>query len=199
VVFAVKNKRSPHLLNAGNLLDFILIMDGLIYIFTAYRGWRYDTFLEDLSPQELGQRYWENYQVSPINENAVLIVYGIAMWIRCFTQLKLIRPCTGLFAIIEKLGISMITYGIYYFSVLFLFGVVGFVLFYDIPEFSSLQTTLFTLFKATVSDYNADIMKNAKLGAFLGYAYFLTFMILNLILIVNLIVARLSSTYKKYN
>ena len=56
-----------------------------------------------------------------------------------------------------------------------------------------------TLFKATVSDYNADIMKNAKLGAFLGYAYFLTFMILNLILIVNLIVARLSSTYKKYN
>lgn len=93
----------------------------------------------------------------------------------------------------------MITYGIYYFSILFLFAVVGFVLFYDVPEFSSLQTTLFTLFKATVSDYNADIMKQAKLGALLGYTYFLTFMILNLILIVNLIVARLSSTYKKYN
>lgn len=42
-------------------------------------------------------------------------------------------------------------------------------------------------------------MKNAKIGAFLGYTYFLVFMILNLILIVNLIVARLASTYKKYN
>ena len=93
----------------------------------------------------------------------------------------------------------MITYGIYYFSILFLFSVVGFVLFYDVPEFSTLQTTLFTLFKATVSDYTPDIMKNAKLGAFFGYAYFLSFMILNLILIVNLIVARLASTYKKYN
>jgi len=42
-------------------------------------------------------------------------------------------------------------------------------------------------------------MKEAKIGAFLGYAFFLAFMIINLILIMNLIVARLASTYKKYN
>lgn len=42
-------------------------------------------------------------------------------------------------------------------------------------------------------------MKEARLGAFLGYTYFLTFMIINLILIVNLIVARLAATYKRYN
>jgi hypothetical protein len=42
-------------------------------------------------------------------------------------------------------------------------------------------------------------MKEARLGAFLGYSYFLAFMIINLILIVNLIVARLAATYKKYN
>jgi hypothetical protein len=42
-------------------------------------------------------------------------------------------------------------------------------------------------------------MKEARLGAFLGYTYFLSFMIINLILIVNLIVARLASTYKRYN
>lgn len=61
VVFSVKNKRTPHLLNAGYLLDFIMVMDGLLYIFTAYRGWRYDTFLEDLTNEELGARYWSNY------------------------------------------------------------------------------------------------------------------------------------------
>ena len=42
-------------------------------------------------------------------------------------------------------------------------------------------------------------MKDARIGAFLGYAFFLAFMIINLILIMNLIVARLASTYKKYN
>ncbi len=51
VVFSVKNKRSPHLLNLGYFLDFILVMDGLLYIFTVYKGWRYDTFLVDLTDE----------------------------------------------------------------------------------------------------------------------------------------------------
>jgi hypothetical protein len=38
----------------------------------------------------------------------------------------------GIFAIAEKLFVSMITYGFFYFSILFLFSVVGFVLFYDL-------------------------------------------------------------------
>lgn len=174
-------------------------MDSLVYIFTVYRGYRWDTFLGDLGPDVIGDRYWTNYLVSPVNENAVLIVYGIAMWLRCFYSLKLFRPFAGIFAMVEKLFMTMVTYGIFYFSVLFLFAVVGFVLFYDIAEFSQLHTTLFTLFKATISDYNADIMKEARLGAFLGYAYFLSFMIINLILIMNLIVARLAATYKRHN
>ena len=158
VIFAVKNKRSPHLANIGNFLDFVLIMDGLLYIFTAYRGWRWDTFLGNLDNEQLGAKYWDNYQKSPINENAVLIVYGIAIWLRCFYQLKLLRPFVGLFAIVEKLFKTMITYGIYYFAILFLFSVVGFVLFYDLDPFKALHTTLFTLFKATISDYDADQM-----------------------------------------
>jgi hypothetical protein len=199
VIFAVKNKRIPHLLNAGNFFDFILLMDSLLYVFTVYKGYRLDTFLGNPEWPVIGDRYWRNYEKSPINENAVLIVYGLAMWVRCFYSLKLFRPFAEIFAITEKLFLSMITYGAFYFSVLFLFSVVGFVLFYDLAPFATLQTTLFTLFKATVSDYNADVMKEAKIGAFLGYAFFLAFMIVNLVLIVNLIVARLAATYKKYN
>lgn len=199
VIFAVKNKRSPHLLNLGNFLDFTLLMTSLIYVFTIYKGYRLDTFLGFPTNEIIGDIYWMNYIKSPINENAVLIVYGVAMWMRCFYCLKLFRPLAGVFALAEKLFMCMITYGFFYFSVLFLFSVVGFVLFYDLSEFSTLQTTLFTLFQATVSVYNADVMKDARLGAFLGYAYFISFMIINLILIVNLIVGRLAATYKRYN
>jgi hypothetical protein len=82
VIFAVKNKRTPHLGNLGNFLDFVLLMDSLLYIFTVYKGYRLDTFLGYPSPSTIGDRFWINYIESPINENAVLIVYGIAMWIR---------------------------------------------------------------------------------------------------------------------
>jgi hypothetical protein len=111
-------------------------MDSLVYIFTVYRGYRWDTFLGELTPEVLGDRYWTNYMESPVNENAVLIVYGICMWLRCFYSLKLFRPFAGIFAISEKLFTTMITYGVFYFSVLFLFAVVGFVLFYDLEPFS---------------------------------------------------------------
>ena len=39
-------------------------------------------------------------------------------------------------------------------------------------------------------------MKNARIGAFLGYVYYLSFLIINLILIMNLIYARLAYAYK---
>lgn len=42
-------------------------------------------------------------------------------------------------------------------------------------------------------------MKDARVGAFLGYLYYITFLILNIILIINLIVARLAHYYKLYN
>lgn len=42
-------------------------------------------------------------------------------------------------------------------------------------------------------------MKNAQVGAALGYIYYLAFLILNIVLIINLIVARLAHTFKLYN
>jgi hypothetical protein len=42
-------------------------------------------------------------------------------------------------------------------------------------------------------------MASARIGSFLGYVYFLSFLILNLVLIVNLIVGQLSYAYKFYS
>lgn len=92
----------------------------------------------DRTDEEIGKLYWENYTSSPINENAVLIVYGITMWLKCFTQLKLVRITARVFTMAEKLFRAMIAYAVFYFAVLFLFAVVGFVLFYDLYEFSNL-------------------------------------------------------------
>ena len=75
----------------------------------------------------------------------------------------------------------------------------GFVLFNDIDSFSSLKGAMFTLFKATIREYDIDVMANARVGSFLGYTYYLAFLILNLTLIVNLIVGQMSYAYKIYS
>lgn len=49
-IFAGKNKRIPHLVNFGFLLDFTIFLIGLIYIFIYYKDWRWDTWLRTLTP-----------------------------------------------------------------------------------------------------------------------------------------------------
>jgi hypothetical protein len=82
----------------------------------------------------------------------------------------------------------MYIFGLFYFAELFLFAIVGIVLFNDLESFSSLRTALFVLFKATIQDYDVDMMTNARIGNFIAYTYFISFLILNLVLVVNIIV-----------
>lgn len=199
VVFATKNKRVTHLAHFGNFIDFFMFLVSLVYVFVFYKDWRYDTFLKQMGTWELGRTYFLNYIISNFNENAILIVYQTLLWIKVAYCFKLINLTGAIFAILTKLFMEMLTYAIFYFSVLFLFAVVGVVLFNDLEEFSALHTVLFTLFKATIQEFDADKMQEARVGAFIGYLYYIAFLILNIILIINLIVAKLGHAYKLHN
>lgn len=103
-----------------------------------------------MEPGELGETYWSNYMDSPVNENAVLISYMIILWLKVAYQFKLINRTGGIYAILIKLFNQMLIYAVFYFAVLFIFSVIGVVLFNDMDEFSALYTTMFTMFKATI-------------------------------------------------
>jgi len=93
---------------------------------------------------------------------------------------------------------QLIIFCMYYFSVLFLYSIVGVVLFNDIPEFADLAAAMFTLFRSTIKDYNIYVMQGVAVGDIIGYVYFNTYLILNVTLLVNLIVGQLAYAYKKY-
>lgn len=79
---------------------------------------------------------------------------------------------------------------LFYVSVVFIYGIIGVVLFSnDIPEFGHIWTAMFTLFRASIKDYSYDMMDNAKVGSWIAHIYFNSFLVFNLIFLVNLIVA----------
>ncbi len=118
----------------------------------------------------------------------VLLVYALVLWSKVLMKLKLISISGPLFAVLSKMAYGMLIFGLFYFAEIFLFAIVGIVLFSDLIPFSSLSSALFVLFKATIQDYDINMMDNAKIGNFFSYTYFLIFLILNLVLVVNLIV-----------
>jgi Ion transport protein len=77
----------------------------------------------------------------------------------------------------------------YYLSVLFIYSIVGVVLFNDLPLFNNLPEAMFTLFRATIKDYDIYAMQGCRVGDIIGYIYFNSYLILNITLLVNLIVA----------
>ena len=57
---------------------------GLIYIVIVYKDWRFDTWLKTRDPVEEAKVYWDNYNWSPVNENAALLTYGLILWLKAF-------------------------------------------------------------------------------------------------------------------
>lgn len=132
VVFATKNKRVTNLVNMGNFIDASYFITTGIYLGIIYEVFRTNTWVYILSDDELGRVYWDNMMNSYVNENILLFVIGFIIWAKAFYQLKLISITGSQFAIMGKLLKSMVTFGIFYLSVLFLYAIVGFVLFSDI-------------------------------------------------------------------
>ena len=93
---------------------------------------------------------------------------------------------------------ELLTFLFFYTSVLFFYAIVGIILFQDIPEFRHLQNALYVLFRTSVGDYDVKILEDA-VGHTLGAFYFNSFLIINVILLLNLIVAQLANGYKKVN
>lgn len=171
----------------------------MAYLIILLRDYRYDTFLPDRDYRGDAILFYRQYVESPVNENAILFVYGTLLWIKCFHQLSYLQITGGLYQVCIKLVRQLIVFVMYYTSVLFLYSIVGVVLFNDLPEFRTVWAAMFTLFRSTIKDYNIYVMTEARVGAIIGYVYFNSYLILNVTLLANLIIGQLAWAYGKYN
>lgn len=142
--------------NFGNLLDFAIFFIGLFYIVVIYKDFRYATFLAELEPRQEAAIYLKNFIESPINEPALLAAYLTVLWLKAISNLKLISVFGKLFAILERLTEEVLTYAIFFCAQLFLYGIIGVVLFPDSEDFEFLSAACFTLFRVVLQDYSSD-------------------------------------------
>lgn len=89
---------------------------GLIYIIIVYKVWLYDTFLKYRPELEEAMVFWDNYRASSINENALLLTYGLVLWLKAFYQLKLLPFVGILYVVMTKVAKEMIIFGLFYFA-----------------------------------------------------------------------------------
>ncbi len=105
----------------------------------------------------------------------------------------------SLYQIFVLLIRELITFGFYYTSVLVIYAIVGVVLFSDVFAFHDMTSAMFTLFTASARDYNINVMNGCAVGNIIGYIYFNSYLIINVILLMNLLIGQLAYAYRKYN
>ena len=81
-----------------------------------------------------------------MNEHALLLIIAILLWIKAFVQLKWIESTGALYSIVLMLVYELLTFCVFYFAILFLYTMIGMVLFRNFEEFSSFRAAIFTLF-----------------------------------------------------
>ena len=196
--YAGRNKRVMKFFQPENLLDVFILFATMAYLIILLRDYRHGTFLSKPEPVPEARQYFRQYVESPVNENMVLFIVGTFLWMKAFFQLRFIKSTGYLYEVVRLLLGELLTFLFFYISVLFLYSIIGVILFQDVPEFSQIQTALFTLFRGSVGDYDLQVLTHAT-EHFLGSIYFTSFAVLNIILLVNLIVAQLANAYKKVN
>jgi hypothetical protein len=75
------------------------------------------------------------------------------------------------------------------------FASIGNLLFSSTDAYKDFYTSLKTLFNAALADYDFDDLKDNNKSEYLGDIFLVSFIVLNNILLLNLLIAILSSTY----
>jgi hypothetical protein len=178
-------------------VDTLIFLSDMAYLVIILKKYRWDTFLSQPDPVTEARIYWYNYTDSFVNEGLLLWIIVGLMWIKAYNQFKWVRLTGNLHQILGILFQELITFSVFYLSLVFIFAIIGNTIFGDIYEFRNLASAMFTLFKATLQNYDIELMAGTKFGVYLGYVYFNTYIVLNVILFLNLIVAQLANAYKK--
>ena len=150
------------------------------------------------SELEIARQYFLNAVVNNENIEFEPYIYAIGsmcLWIKILFFFRLTRFLGPLFKIIQSMLSNIAIFMVLFITQLIIFGTVGNLLFNSMDAYQSFYITLKTLFSAALANYDfADLEGNPR-GEIVGDCFIIIFIILNNILLLNLLIAILSSTY----
>ena len=117
------------------------------------------------------------------------------VWLRIILLFRLTRFLGPLIKMLQNMIYDMWIFLVLYGTQLLVFASIGNLLFSSVDEYSSLYNALKTLFSWSLGNFDFSTLANNNKSQNLGDIFLVIFVILNNILLLNLLIAILSSTY----
>ena len=134
-------------------------------------------------------------------ENEIGYYYAVGsfvMWISMLYKFRLTRFFGPLYKMIEQMLKDISVFMLLYLMQLILFACIAHILFSDMPAYGGIYTGAKSLFDASLGNYSFLTLEGNSKSDLLGDVFLICFIVINHILLINLLIAILSSTYALY-
>ena len=194
--FSRKANRKFNFWTIHNFIDFFILGTLLTWYGREYASWRADistSLSSDLYTFELMLVVGQDEDFDFRNFTAIIL---IMMWLRVFLVFRITSLLGPLIKMIFSMVKDISVFLILYFLSLVMFSSVGILLFPDVDNFVTFYKAINYLFEASLGNFDPDIFEEMQTKEVeWGHIYQAIFLIINLILLLNLLIAILSNTY----
>ena len=196
-MFARKLNRKFQIYTTDNIIDISLAIVFAYRIMLEYVYYRNN--LSSLTTQELiGTTYYKNIYILEKDADTLAYLYSIAstlLWIKILLLLRVTRLLGPLIKMIQRMINDIMIFMILFSIQLIIFATVATLLFTSLSTYSSFNDSMLTLFQATLGSFDYTTIAQNSRGETLGDVFLTIFLIMNMILFLNLLIAILSTTY----
>jgi len=115
-VFAAKNKRIAKFVLFENVLDFWIMIMGMIYITVVYKVYRWDTFINNINKEDEAMYFFDNWTFSTasIDDHVFLLIIDATYIIKAFVQLRLLPVIGPAYAVLKMLMKELLIFTIFF-------------------------------------------------------------------------------------
>jgi hypothetical protein len=101
--------------------------------------------------------------------------------------------------IIVSMLTDLATFTVLWIIQLFIFACIGYLIFGELYEYRDLQNTLIMLLESSLGQWDFNIYNDLKIGPMYGVGYHIIVITVNMILLLNLVIAILTETYVRFS
>lgn len=184
-------------LTLNNFLDITMCIAFTIRLIREFQLYREGLDGYDTKTQK-DIRYFEN--IYHFNDDEILldVLYSIAcacLWCRILYMFRLTKFLGPLLKMVYNMMGDIIIFMVLFTIILIIYASIGNLLFYTEYGYYTFLDSMVSLFGSSLGQFDLNSLDHSNKGKLTGELYLLSFVILCNILILNLLIAILSSTY----
>jgi Polycystin cation channel len=130
--------------------------------------------------------------------NFLLAVVAASFWFKIFMMLQLTKTFGPMIKIIVSMLQDLATFTVLWIIQLFIFACIGYLIFGELNEYRDLPNTLILLLQASLGSSDYTIYNQLEIGPMYGIGFHVVVVIMNMILLLNLVIAILTETYVRF-